>query len=93
MKQSLTTNIIQVYFGIFSGYCIALFIFKREFNFVEFLLALNLLLCCIALELIDKISHLYKLNEVHKQQLRNRRVFDEINKLNFKFNESFKKTN
>ena len=35
MKQSLTTNIIQVYFGIFSGYWIALFIFKREFNLLK----------------------------------------------------------
>jgi hypothetical protein len=93
MKHSLLTNFLYGYLGIFIGYIIIKSLIEKELNFVNFLLSVILGLCCFISSLSDRIIHINKLNEVHKQQLLNRRVFDEITKLNYDFNQKFKKDN
>lgn len=93
MKYSLLTNILYGYLGIFIGYVIIKSLIEKKLNFVNFLLSVILCLCCVISSLFDRMFHIHKLNEIHKQQLLNRRVFDEINKLNYEFNQKFKKEN
>ena len=93
MKNTIITNFLYGYLSIFVGYFIVDTFTKKELNFTNFLLSVILCLCCFTSSLCDRMIHINKLNEVHKQQLLNRRGFDEITKLNYDFNQKFKKEN
>ena len=93
MIHSLLTHFLTIYLGFFTGYFIVESFLKKEINYINSLIIINLILCSLTSSLNDKLKHINKLNEVHKKQLQNRKLFDEIFKLNNIYNQLYKKDN
>ena len=93
MIESTLTILLRYHLGFIIGFFLTEYYFKGEFKYVNLLITINIFLCTLISNLNDKLTHLNKLNEVHKTQLQNRKLFDEIFKLNNIYNQRYKKDN
>ena len=79
--------------GIFLGVTLINIILNFSLSLTTVFLGLNIYCLTLLSVMNDRLNHIIKLNQVQKQQLLNRRVHDEIQKLNMKFNQDYKKKN
>ena len=79
--------------GIFLGVTLINTILSFSLSLTTVFLGLNIYCLTLLSVMNDRLNHIIKLNQVQKQQLLNRRVHDEIQKLNLKFNQDYKKKN
>ena len=79
--------------GIFLGFTLINIILNFSLSLTTVFLGLNIYCLTLLSVMNDRLNHIIKLNQVQKQQLLNRRVHDEIQKLNMKFNQDYKKKN
>ena len=77
--------------GIFLGITLINIILNFSLSLTTVFLGLNIYCLTLLSVMNDRLNHIIKLNQVQKQQLLNRRVHDEIQKLNIKFNQDYKK--
>ena len=77
--------------GIFLGFTLINIILNFSLSLTTVFLGLNIYCLTLLSVMNDRLNHIIKLNQVQKQQLLNRRVHDEIQKLNMKFNQDYKK--
>jgi len=77
--------------GIFLGVTLINIILNFSLSLTTVFLGLNIYCLTLLSVMNDRLNHIIKLNQVQKQQLLNRRVHDEIQKLNLKFNQDYKK--
>ena len=77
--------------GIFLGITLINIILNFSLSLTTVFLGLNIYCLTLLSVMNDRLNHIIKLNQVQKQQLLNRRVHDEIQKLNLKFNQDYKK--
>ena len=77
--------------GIFLGFTLINIILSFSLSLTTVFLGLNIYCLTLLSVMNDRLNHIIKLNQVQKQQLLNRRVHDEIQKLNLKFNQDYKK--
>jgi len=77
--------------GIFLGVTLINIILSFSLSLTTVFLGLNIYCLTLLSVMNDRLNHIIKLNQVQKQQLLNRRVHDEIQKLNIKFNQDYKK--
>ena len=77
--------------GIFLGFTLINIILNFSLSLTTVFLGVNIYCLTLLSVINDRINHIIKLNQVQKQQLLNRRVHDEIQKLNLKFNQDYKK--
>ena len=77
--------------GIFLGFTLINIILNFSLSLTTVFLGLNIYCLTLLSVMNDRLNHIIKLNQVQKQQLLNRRVHDEIQKLNLKFNQDYKK--
>ena len=91
MKYSLLSHILCYLMGIFLGITLINIILNFSLSLTTVFLGLNIYCLTLLSVMNDRLNHIIKLNQVQKQQLLNRRVHDEIQKLNIKFNQDYKK--
>jgi len=77
--------------GIFLGFTLINIILNFSLSLTSVFMAINIYCLTLLSVMNDRLNHIIKLNQVQKQQLLNRRVHDEIQKLNLKFNQDYKK--
>jgi hypothetical protein len=93
MKYSIRTHIILYSTIVYMTLVILNYLSQNKIYSSNLLIGTCLYIFTFISAQKDRYSHALKLNQVYKQQLLNRRLHDEINKLNLKFNESYKKKN
>ena len=91
MKYSIRTHIILYLTIVYITLVIFNYFSQKKIYSSNLLIGICLYLFTFISAQKDRYSHSLKLNQVYKQQLLNRRLHDEISKLNLKFNESYKK--
>ncbi len=93
MKYSTLSHLLCYLTGIFLTLTIYNLLSNNSMAITSIFISINIYSLTLLSVMNDRIKHLIKLNQVQKQQLLNRRVHDEIHKLNFKFNQQYKKNN
>ncbi len=91
MKYSTLSHILCYITGLFFAITIYNLLIHNSLGIPSIFISLNIYSITLLSVMNDRIKHLIKLNQVQKQQLLNRRVHDEIHKLNYKFNQQYKK--
>lgn len=91
MKYSLLSHLLCYLMGFFLGFTLINIILNFSLSLTTVFMAINIYCLTLLSVINDRINHIIKLNQVQKQQLLNRRVHDEIQKLNLKFNQDYKK--
>jgi hypothetical protein len=73
------------------SFTICKYLFSGNYDVINILFIINLYTYTWLSVLNDRLCYYKKLNQVHKQQLLNKKLHEEIIKLNNKFNNIFKK--
>ena len=93
MKYSLLSHLLCYAMGFFLAITIINIVKNYSLSLTSVFMAINIYCLTLLSVINDRINHIIKLNQVQKQQLLNRRVHDEIQKLNLKFNNDYQKKN